>query len=176
MKTWQNTDKTGWEDGPWMTEPDKAVWVDSATGLDCMIHRNPVGALCGYVGVGPDHPWHGVHYNDIDVDVHGGLTFSAACTEEATEDDGICHVPEPGRPHDVWWLGFDCAHAMDRMPGMEFDERKMGEEARATGNERIARLFLEGPPSRLRGTYKDFRFVKEWVEDLAQQAREAADG
>ena len=26
-----------WGEGPWNNEPDHAVWVDEATGLDCMI-------------------------------------------------------------------------------------------------------------------------------------------
>ena len=40
------------------------------------------------------------------------------------EDDkerGICHVPGPGEPDDVWWFGFDCAHFHDRAPAMERD-------------------------------------------------------
>src|SRR5690606_28176723 len=56
------TDRTGWPSGPWDGEPDKAVWVDETTGLDCMIVRGPVGALCGYVGVKEGHPWHGRSY------------------------------------------------------------------------------------------------------------------
>lgn len=30
----------------------------------------------------------------------------------------ICHVPFPGRPARVWWLGFDCAHFGDSSPGL----------------------------------------------------------
>lgn len=26
----------------------------------------------------------------------------------------ICHLPAPGRPAKVWWLGFDCAHSGDK--------------------------------------------------------------
>ncbi len=103
-----------WGEGPWNREEDHAVWVDEPTGLDCMINRGPSGALCGYVGVGPDHPLHGVHYGDVEVDieVHGGLTYSQACQEGGE----ICHVPAEGREHDIWWFGFDCAHGFDYMP------------------------------------------------------------
>ena len=38
----------------------------------------------------------------------------------------ICHVPEPGRPDDVWWFGFDCAHAWDFSPGMAAYWRRTG--------------------------------------------------
>jgi len=113
-----------WGEGPWNNEEDHGVWVDQATDLDCMVNRGPSGALCGYVGVGPDHPYYGKHYmeledDDIDVEVHGGLTYSASC-EEGGE---ICHVPAEGREHDIWWFGFDCAHFMDVAPRMDADLR-----------------------------------------------------
>jgi len=118
MKTWKHTDRIApLPNGPWDDEPDKAQWVDEPSGLDCLIVRNRFGALCGYVGVGPDHPYHGKDYADLyDLDVHGGLTFAASCDEEAPEGHGICHIPEPGRPKNVWWLGFDCAHFTDLCP------------------------------------------------------------
>lgn len=119
MKTWTNTDKTEWGDGPWLHESDKIQWIDPETDLDCLIVRNPRGALCGYVGVPPGSPWHGLHYDDPQLpstNVHGGLTFSRSCRESDDPSEGICHVPEPGRPDDVWWFGFDCAHAGDLMP------------------------------------------------------------
>src|SRR5258707_18375 len=49
-----------WPTGPWDAEPfNKVVWVDPATGLDCMLIRGGMGAWCGYVGVPKEHPWHG---------------------------------------------------------------------------------------------------------------------
>ena len=162
------SEKAEWPHGPWTDEPDKVQWIDEATGLDCLIVRNGSGALCGYVGVAPEHPLHGVDYDDDACprfDVHGGLTFADSCTEPTRElwnrvrmavraqqgearrypqgdsarraktmtpfmaDDSyeawrehaqgtlICHVPEPGRPANVWWFGFDCAHLGDVMPG-----------------------------------------------------------
>lgn len=49
-------DKSGWGDGPWQKEPDKAQWLDEATRLPCLAVRNNVsGTLCGYVGVPPGH-------------------------------------------------------------------------------------------------------------------------
>lgn len=47
---------------------------------------------------------------------HGGITFAEACVHGA-ESSGICHVPAPGEPDNVWWFGFDCAHAGDFTPG-----------------------------------------------------------
>jgi hypothetical protein len=118
MKMWTFPVRCEMGAGPWDSEPDKAQWIDEATDLDCLVVRNSMGALCGYVGVPPGHPWHGRTYypGPIDVEVHGGLTFSNFCQEGAGEGHGVCHVPEPGRPDNVWWLGFDCAHAGDVVP------------------------------------------------------------
>ena len=158
MKEFTNTDKSEWGEGPWQDEPDKITWVDKATDLDCMIHRNRIGSLCGYVGVGRGHPDYGKHYDEVDVDVHGRLTYANTCQtgEGVTEEDGICHVPEPGRDHDIWWLGFDCAHGRDFSPAMVSDLRKHGiDHSPMTG------IFRE--------TYKDRAYVQVEVERLALQ-------
>lgn len=120
MKEYRTIDKSGWPRGEWDQEPDKAQWKDPATGLHCLIVRNSMGALCGYVGVPASHPLHGVGYDEVSIDarVHGGLTYSDRCDPRGEEDPGshICHVPEPGDPDDVWWFGFDCSHYGDYMP------------------------------------------------------------
>lgn len=103
------------------------------SGLECMVVRTRMGHYCGYVGVPPSHPWFGKGYNEkvkvppsvfsretcadnvgvinllcasdvsqdamdivLAVDVHGGLTFSAK-----------------DKTREIWWFGFDCAHAGD---------------------------------------------------------------
>lgn len=134
MKTYTTRAKDDWGSGPWQHEPDKMSWTDPDTDLPCLIVRNPGGALCGYVGVEPGHPWHGISYGEHIgescgaewcyehtpegiIDVHGGITYSGPCAHSDDEAVGICHVPDPGRSDDVWWFGFDCAHYMDLCPG-----------------------------------------------------------
>lgn len=147
MKTWTNANHPTLA-GPWAGEPDKAQWVDEATGLDCLVLRNHMWALCGYVGLPPGHPAHGVDYGDVEPepDVHGGLTFSDFCQEGAPEGHGICHIPEPGRPERIWWLGFDCGHAFDLHPRLVL----YGED-------------LHG------GTYRTFDYVRGECSLLATQ-------
>lgn len=103
--------KASWGAGPWQDEPDHVEWRDKDTGLPCMLHRNHGGALCGYVAVNPGHAMHGKDYDHVGVDVHGGLTYASKC------NGPLCHVAAPGEPDDVWWLGFDCAHYRDYVPG-----------------------------------------------------------
>jgi len=114
---YRTIDKSEWLRGPWDDEPDKIQWPDEMTGLPCLIVRNRMGVLCGYVGIAEDHPMFGKDYDDVDsrVDVHGGLSFSGMC-QPGAEDHGICHVPGDGEPDQVWWFGFDCAHYQDLIP------------------------------------------------------------
>jgi hypothetical protein len=152
VRTWTFAERRPPGTGPWNDEPDKAQWVDPDTDLDCLIVRNPGGALCGYVGVPPGHPWHGQDYDDVSVHVHGGLTFASRCQEGAEDGPGVCHVPAPGRPADVWWLGFDCAHAWDKSPIMEA-------------------ALPEG--LKFDNVYRTFAYVQAEVTRLAAQVRQA---
>ena len=113
--------REGWPSHEWDGEPDKVEWRDADTGLPCIAKRQPTsGHWCGYVGVPPGHQYHGKDYGDVysadpDIEVHGGLTFADEC-QEGPPEEAICHVPEPGEPDHVWWLGFDCHHAWDLAP------------------------------------------------------------
>jgi hypothetical protein len=158
MKTYTFEDRTPKIPGPWSGEPDKAQWIDTVTGLDCLMVRNHMGALCGYVGVQPGHKWHGKDWDEVEPHpyVHGGLTYAAFCMEGAEDGPGVCHVPEPGRPANVWWLGFDCAHLGDLMPRyMEDDMRD------------IAPSLCEG------SVYRTFEYVRGECAKLALQIRDA---
>lgn len=143
-------DKSEWGDGPWLTEPDRVEWEHA--GLPCLAARSEIGGnWCGYAAVPPGHPLHGKDYNDVDVDVHGGLTYASLCAGH------ICHVPKPGEPDDVWWFGFDCGHCFDVMPAMDSRTRSFG----------LAPVF---PPYGMPlTTYKTLDYVQAEVNRLADQ-------
>jgi hypothetical protein len=148
-------DKSKWPAGPWHQEPDRAQWQHA--GYACLMVRNRVGAWCGYVGVDAAHPFYAKPYNDCDVAVHGGLTYADRCRGT------ICHVPEPGMPDDVWWLGFDCAHCYDLAPGIlavELSIPKLREYAQEHLRE---------------DTYRDLPYAKRETERLAEQLRAHAE-
>lgn len=77
------------------------------------------GYANGYVAVPPEHPLHGVNYNDVDnIEVHGGLTFSNSMEEikaDGWHDDTECIGFDSfdDIPKDYWVFGFDTAHAYD---------------------------------------------------------------
>lgn len=135
----------------WDNEPNRKHWVDEATGLDCLIVRGPLSALCGYVGVPSGHAWYGKGYFDIKVSVHGGLTYASACDETGK----ICHSHDKGDNvacEDVWWLGFDCVHLGDLAP-------KMGELSPRYG--------FAGD------VYRNLAYVEAECKSLAAQVRAA---
>lgn len=145
--------------GPWRDEPNKMQWVDSATQLPCLIVRSGLGALCGYAGVFEGHPLFGKDCDDADADfdVHGGLTFAAKCAHGAKESEGVCHVPEPGSPDNVWWFGFDCAHLGDLCPLIPLLEETRNESW----------ILLSGGP--FNESYKNVPYVVAEVTSLALQ-------
>ena len=144
--------KAEWGPGPWHNEPDKVQWPDEATGLPCLIVRNQSGALCGYVGMPAEHPWaRADSYWDIPISVHGGLTYMGPCQKDASEDAGICHIPGPGEPDGLMWIGFDTAHSGDYVPG-----------------------FAPGFYTLSDPTYKDMAYMTAQVTGLARQVAEAS--
>ena len=152
--------------GQWNSEPDSHVW--NHMGLRCAIRRHQdCGHLCGYVGVSSGHPWYGKGYNDkvpwqnmenhkIDIDKMG--TISCFCASIHADFDnkllaivlilkahgGITYANSkadyPTKHNKLWWFGFDCNHAGDYAPG-----------------------------SSSSGTYRDFDYVKNETEHLAEQ-------
>jgi hypothetical protein len=151
-------DKSTWGPGAWQDEPDRVDFVHA--GFACMaLRRDTMGNWCGYVGVPREHPAYGKDYNDVDVEVHGGLTYANHCQAP------ICHVPEPGMPDDVFWLGFDCAHAGDLSPAMEARMRAYNIPT------------LQGREfGAFREVYRDLPYVRAEIESLAEQLRAIAEG
>lgn len=63
-------------------------------GFNCRIVGMSMGHRCGYVEIPESHKLHGIDYNELEFDVHGGLTYS-------------------GYRDDKYLIGFDCAHYGD---------------------------------------------------------------
>lgn len=72
------------------------------TSLVPVMHLHGIehGYANGYVGVPEGHPWYGKDYDHIEVDIHGGLTYSNDCLP-------LC------KPDGLWWVGFDTVHYGD---------------------------------------------------------------
>jgi hypothetical protein len=129
VQTWTRNDtkEADWGPGPWVDEPDKAQWTDERTGLPCVARRNIDGAWCGYVAVNSDHPLWQVGWQDAGLRVEGiYVNYAAHCEEDGPIEDRVCHIPEPGQPDDVWWFGFDLAHAWDYQPFVAAQLREIG--------------------------------------------------
>lgn len=148
-----------WGDGPWRDEPDRVEWRNPGSALPRLVLRNRLGAWCGYVGLPPWHPLHGrtawgtggTDEQEDDrinrLEVHWGITYANECR------GGICHVPAPGEPAHVWWLGFDCAHSGDLAPGLAATVQSVCGRSSVDRHE----------------TYRDLDYVVAHTEALAAQ-------
>jgi len=157
--------------GVWDEEPDLREWTHA--GLSCAVRRmESSGHLCGYVGVGKEHPWYEKGYNDkvyvqdvgqmkVDIDKVGALTMFCAPILCDVEKDLVAIVLvvqvhggvtfarkiDSWEPKNLWWFGFDCGHCRDIRP---FD------------NDAFQSAFGER-------VYRTFEFVVGETESMAEQ-------
>ena len=163
-------------EGPWKAEADKVSWIDPDTDLPCIMRRGDDGALCGFVGVGPDHPFAGFGEealpHDPPIIVHGGIDYASPCEEHEPQAVSVCHVRVPRAvnppfdartmvalaklPEDLWWFGFSCNQAYDLVPRDRHHVRALGLE-----NGRV---------------YRDERYVVRETTNLAAQLHAVAKG
>jgi hypothetical protein len=145
-------EKLKWGYGEWVEEAD--VIEFRYKGYLCWIRRNlaATGTLCGYVIIHPNHPWFDKHYDAIEADCHGGLTFS-----EVLFGTGEFAV------------GFDCGHSWDLLPIIEETQRRCDEYLL---NESMKTPILKGVRL-LKRTYKNISFAVEECKKLVDQAIEA---
>ena len=135
-------ERSSWGPGPWDEEPDRLAW--EAHGLPCLLVRSSRGSWCGYVGVAPGHPLHGLDSTSPcealrsaweerkgrPIGNAGIIPTVLAALRDETEAprlDAVFEVHgsltyagerEPGK---TWWFGFDCGHAGDLSPGRGVD-------------------------------------------------------
>lgn len=155
----------------WDKEPDRLDF--KAHGLKCAMRRNGLGAWCGYVRVGEDHPLHNVKYSTPHESLSGlmgermdrpvgdapgmavmlgALSGTIEASAEAAIDvhGGITFSGKPaGTNHNDpgWWFGFDCSHYGDLTPKIDF-----------AGD----------------GTYRTAEYVRSETEKLAEQLQRIA--
>lgn len=55
---------------------------------------------CAYVKIPKEHPLYGMNYSEIDIECHGGLSFSGSLSEILNGEDGF-------------WIGWDYSHYND---------------------------------------------------------------
>lgn len=71
-------------------------------GYRCAVLFQPMCHRCGYIEIPKDSKYFNVAYDDIPIDVHGGLTYGRDYLSEVSkQEDG------------TYWIGWDYAHYMD---------------------------------------------------------------
>lgn len=141
--------------GEWVEEPDDVEFEH--LGIRCRILRNFSGSLCGYSEVPKGHPWYGMDYMKVPVEVHCGLTFG----EEWVLEDKI-------KDSSGYWIGFDCAHANDIVPTCE----RTIVEVRTRMSQRHP--WLKDYVPLFQRTYKNINFCVQECKSMAEQINKAS--
>lgn len=132
-----------------------------------------MGHRCGYVRLLEGHPWYGKGYDDIDVCIHGGLTFAGELKcGDADLDTGF-------------WIGFDCAHCYDMLDPDEMSPeylkcyRTSMRLGRKLGKALCDSLGLtdpdDPPPPMPDGEIRGRVYVEGQCKQLAAECRDVAD-
>ena len=157
---------------PWENEENR--YELEIRGYLCLIIRNRAGALCGYVGVPKGHPAYTKHYDELDISVHGGLTFSDEGMDESHEET-LYYKPRFHNDKRLWWIGFDCAHYQDYCPATHATMYKSyfeiakgegvsDEEARAFARQQT-QIFEQSEHE----IYRDVAYVKRELMNMVNQ-------
>jgi len=136
-------------DGPWCKEPNRFEFKHA--GFDCLAVRQFHGAWCGYVGVTEEHPYFGKNYDDLQFEVHGGLTYAKECSGV------VCHFSD-NESKKRWWFGFDCAHAQDLVPCFGSSLQNMLNA-------------LEEKITKTKQVYRNLDYVIDEIKSLAEQLK-----
>lgn len=163
-------DKSTWGPGPWQDEPDRVDFLHA--GFSCLLLRHTFhGHFCAYVGVPREHPLYGRPHEELSggLDVHQGVNYAASC------EGYVCHVPAPGMPDEVWWIGCDFGRTFDLSPGRvaRFREaQRMAVEAGApwaSSFDSIIETETNGDEFFPRPVYRALPYVRHQCERLAEQ-------
>lgn len=112
-------------------------WITEA-GYPAKVVAQNMGHRCGYVIIPKDHPYYNKECGEIDIDVHGGLTYSNETT-----------------------FGFDCAHFGDAK-----DESIMSEKYKKLYAD-FPPLFNEGTVKTLEFCIAECEHMAKQFKDVA---------
>jgi hypothetical protein len=132
------------------------IWF-TESGYRAMVLFNETGHRCGYVEIPRSHPCFEKEHSDVDVNVHGGLTFSA-----------YSNVLPYASPEGFWVLGFDCIHYGDAND-LEAYERYSNMGYVPKTQEGISHIFDMIFSD---GVVRTLDFVVDECESLANQLKE----
>jgi len=99
-------------------------------GFKCKVIFVRNSHRCGYIGIPKGHVAYNKNYDDLPIEVHGGLTYSDM------EKDGLN------------WFGFDCIHAGDKsasphIPSWQRDAHFWTLEETVKETEKMAKQFKD---------------------------------
>jgi hypothetical protein len=124
-------------------------------GFRCVVVGIYMGHRCGYIAIPKGNELYGKDYDEINIDIHGGLTYA-----EYSENDYPVKTDE-----NLYWIGFDCAHCGD---AKDLDLIKsFGED-----NKDIQMILDMEARYPIRGKVRTVEYVEEQLIDAVKQIKE----
>lgn len=149
-------------------------------GLRCVVLLTGMGHRCGYVGIDRNHPLFNVRYSDRaqylaekDItDEWGGMAITPETYLKA--HGGITYSDSGSYPvkSDLWWFGFDCAHAGDAPDYKSLLESGLRDREYAESMVSLQRHFEYGVVRTQEYVEQECRSLADQLARLAQTARE----
>lgn len=152
-----------WGDGAWVSEPDLVIYyIDE---YPCVIMRNDMGSLCGYVGVDPENPIvKDKHYDEFDIEVHGGVTFGHTASMTNFESG---QLDAHGDDEKIYtFIGFDCAHYRDLTPALNLTRKMFSSEMSDKYKKLMPHTFLANDDS-----YRTIAYVENEILSMVNQIK-----
>lgn len=163
----------------WWNERNPPIQAWTHEGILCALAPGFHGlGLNGYVQLPEGHPWRGVPYDEIDVDVHQGLTFGVdrvgarEGAQRILDDAGVPVTLDPAKDDLLThgWIGFDTAHAWDYWP----EEELVLAGIEMTAETRTIREIMHAEPIPEYQTRWTLDKIINEVNHLARQVADAA--
>ena len=139
-----------WGYGEWVEEPDEVIF--EYEGWKCRIRRPGGGYLCGYICIPENNKYYLKDFDEIDIEVHGGITYS-----EKKEEGN--------------WIGFDCAHINDYTPHTKRMYQTIPEmtKIREDSEKRMEKLGITSTIPK--PTYKNIAFCIQQCQSMVDQLK-----
>lgn len=147
-------------DDPWNNEENKYSFYYK--GCLCLILRNHLGALCGYVGVNSTNVFYQTE-PPMDLIVYGNITYAGYGDTEPIGSPWFQRPIADAEGKTLWWVGFTCSYSDDFCPALaENIKHRVAPDA----------PYLPASMGGVAGEYKDIFFVINELVNLVDQITE----
>lgn len=145
---------------PWNNEENRYSFYYK--GYLCLILRNHLGSLCGYVGVTSTNVFYQAE-PPMDLIVYGNISYAGYGDTETIGAPWFQRPITDAEGRTLWWVGFTCSSSDDFCPAFAESVKDAVEKETP---------YIPASMGGIAGEYKDLSFVIEELVVLVDQIAE----